>query len=419
MQGMAANPSAKGLIDVLYRVPEVLQRLRDTELHALQATCKEAHCIVRGHISSIQVVFEEQSVLLLVSGGWSHLRKLSLRDINLQPVSAVLLSRSCWPLLGTLDLSNNPDAAVFESMAQGFWPSLTELNLSQNPCSAESAACLIHCQLPHLLKLDLSGTNMHLGIASLVECGWANLQILLLKTNHLKHESLAQLVNGAWPLLEHLDLATNDLQPSDFYLLNNAHWPLIKILGFSNNGGASKVATSKASCGMSNKIRRHLQVLDLHNCNLGPAEVASICQGQYPQLTALHLSANQMCGQAIKVLVTIPWPTLQCLSLSWSDVDAVGVNYLVQGHFPKLVYLDLIGNLLSVQALQAILTADWPDLVHLLLSRNYLGTGPAVSVNGHLLPLTGDDDTVPEWVKRQWPRLTTLAVQGCNIDFDL
>lgn len=230
------------------------------------------------------------------------------------------------------------------------------------------------------------------------------------------------LVSGPWPLLEFLELATNDLQPSDFGLVNKAHWPLVKVLDFSNNGGsASEAPRPHASCGMSDKIRQQLQVLDLQNCNFGLAEVASVCQGRYPQLTLLNLSANQMCEQAMKVLMASPWPNLHFLNLSWSDVDDVGIGHLVQGHskLPNLEFLDLVGNLLTVQALEVLLKANWPNLAHLMLNRNRLGTGPIVLVNGHVLVLTDDDTIVPQWIRQQWPRLTTLAVQGCNIDFDV
>ncbi len=392
------------LLDTIYEVPHLLNVTNSDSRKALQATCRQLRHLVRTTASLVSFGFglhmSEADVRLLASGAWTHLKALNFSNAGMNANAIAVLSQGDWPLLKTLVLSYNKTGACgMEHFSQGRWPALATLKPHCVGMSTSMMQHLQHATLACLSSLDLSENMM------------AN------------STCWAELVKGKWPNLTHLDLSGNDIGTGFFIKLKNAKWPLLRSLNLQFTlHKLSATARNEALQGLGQCNWHQLQSLSLADCSLSPEAMQKVCQAQWSDLRELDLTANSMSGDAIRCLAGSFWSQLEVLILIWCDINVTAVSELVQAQWSHLKTLTLKGNDIHVDALDLLVEAQWPLLTVLDLSHNYLGSRAMVRWSSrHELPLTHGQHiqfvTHPDWLLKQWPRLSVLNLSYCNLQY--
>lgn len=85
-------------------------------------------------------------------------------------------------------------------------------------------------------------------------------------------------------------------------------------------------------------------------------------QPQWCQLTNLVIKHDQSAKRGIKHLDALQWPRISVLDLSNNNLDAAAASALAQGSWPALKVLDLGSNQMDVAACSHIADGDWPVL---------------------------------------------------------
>jgi len=147
-----------------------------------------------------------------------------------------------------------------------------------------------------------------------------------------------------------------------------------------------------------------------------------LCQGQWPKLCHLDLTANCLADNSLEHLVDSQWLQLQHLKLTRCQVDTLGVSHLVRVKWPLLTSLGLSGNAIRAEALDILFQGRWPLLTDIDLSNNDLGSGPVLRLaNGQHLPLQQGSNVItpPAWLLTRWPRLNLMNLSYCAHGIDL
>ena len=121
--------------------------------------------------------------------------------------------------------------------------------------------------------------------------------------------------------------------------------------------------------------------------------MSGLARADWPVLSHLHLSQNDLDAAAMHHVCKIRLPALQKLVLEQASITPEGAYWLAQGSWPLLTSMDLSHNKLNAKAIQHITNGKWPQLLSLELTENPFGSqGLQYLTNG------------------QWPVLESLAI---------
>ncbi|KAL0047457.1 hypothetical protein WJX82_003851 [Trebouxia sp. C0006] len=223
----SAKATASALLDIIHQAPRLLEMLPQDSLKALSATSRTLRAAVHD-MTTVLTIEHEADIACLLKGHWPHLGLVIMRTQEygyssfflLQPLQHPqlmghdknrfyaqplrhLLGKD-WSGLRRLDLtqvkSSSMGLAVVAQLSQGDWPLLTSLDLSDNKLGADSMLEVIKGKFPALESLDVS-------------------------SNKLDVEAMRQLVKGDWPTLMYLWLSINPLLNAEgIQQLSHAKW---------------------------------------------------------------------------------------------------------------------------------------------------------------------------------------------------
>jgi len=115
----------------------------------------------------------------------------------------------------------------------------------------------------------------------------------------------------------------------------------------------------------------NLKKLDLSkNETMRADSLKYLIQGDWPKLTHLDLSENQINDKGFKVLARGDWPLLETLNIQQTDMTANGIQDIVNApKWVQLKHLNLCGNLkIDDEGLKILTQGNWPLLETLELS---------------------------------------------------
>lgn len=260
-----------------------------------------------------------------------------------QPLRHLL--RKDWSGLRRLDLSevksSSMGLAVMAQLSQGDWPLLTSLDLSDNKLGADSMSEIITGKFPALESLDVS-------------------------SNKLDVEAMRQLVKGDWPTLKYLWLSINPLLNADgIKQLSGAKWGQLHDLSLSYTPVTADMMEELVKLPLA-----RLKTLSLSGCGLDVPAVSVLARANWPTLRSLRLTENRLPAEAVSQLNRGRFPALRLLDLSNCKMDAASMQCLIQGDWPLLEDIDLSYNLLDTEAIKYLLKARWTSLTNLSLNHN-------------------------------------------------
>ena len=201
--------------------------------------------------------------------------------------------------------------------------------------------------------------------------GWEQLVSLHLHNCGLTWQFLAAFTSAHWPNLQDLRLSANYFYKSHKLgehirsfgadivseWLSQANMPKLTSLHFSCNC----LIDYKSQLGFATADWPLLQSLILYHCFIGlNSALHTVVNGDWPQLTYLDLSNNDLGDGAIQTLSQAQWPLLWSLSLSKNHFKFAGVQGIVRLDAYLLERLDLSRNNLFSKAFKCLLKATWP-----------------------------------------------------------
>jgi len=128
------------LLPFMIRNASLMKTLPVRTVHALRATNKELHDLVRDYTSSVQLRCGSD-ITLLLNHSWPQLTTLKLSDAQMCEHSVTLLVQGDLTGLHTLDLSYNAlQPPAVQQLAMGNWQLLSSLNLTESLRNTASLA---------------------------------------------------------------------------------------------------------------------------------------------------------------------------------------------------------------------------------------------------------------------------------------
>lgn len=307
----------------------------------------------------------------------NHLQVLAL--LTLGPVwPDSLLSGSMQMVLLTVPKTTNSDQVQppYQHLVPAFlhlqrlsFRYVRQLSLSSCKLDAKSLALLTAVHWPLMTTLDVSDNDLdHIAMSQLARGAWPMMQQLLLSSNKIDTAAMAELTHGNWPLLRKLDLSTNPLsEPTALSMLTKANWLQVQYVTLH------KVRLSPACVHSLLQVSWQFRHLCLSSASLDASAVLMLAQGHLPNLVTLVLCDNKLTHDAVRHLVSGSFLHLQFLHLSKNRLDTAAVQQLVRGDWPELEVLDLADNCLDNYALDCLAQGDcWPYLRRLSLEGNNL-----------------------------------------------
>lgn len=256
----------------------------------------------------------------------------------------------------------------------------------------------------------------------------ATASVVSFGTQRQSSEADARLLSsGTWTSLKAMNFKHADLSADAIAVLSQGDWPLLKILVLSNNlfgargmehfshGRWPALATLELhQVGMSFTMMQHLQhatlaclsSLDLsENVMANSACWAELVKGDWPNLTRLDLSSNNIDIGFVGQLKTAKWPLLGSLNLHFAfcqhsaTAQREALQGMAQCDWHNLQSLGLASCSLGPEAMQKLCQAQWPDLRILDLTAN--------SMSG---------DAIRYLAGSVWSQLEVLDLKWCDID---
>ena len=296
--------------------------------------------------------FYAQPLRHLLGKDWSGLRRLDLTQVKSSSMGLAVvaqLSQGDWPLLTSLDLSDNKlGADSMSEVIKGNFPALESLDVSSNKLDVEAMRQLVKGDWPTLKYLWLS-INPLLnaeGIKQLSHAKWGQLHDMSLSYTSVTADMMEELVKLPLPKLKTLSLSGCGLEVAAVSVLARAHWPALRSLRLTENRLPAE-AVSQLIRGRFPALR----LLDLSNCKMNAASMQCLIQGDWPLLEDIDLSYNQLDSEAIQYLLKPRWTSMTNLSLNHNTFDVHAVEDLTNGDWPLLRFLCL-----DFQALNAVNT---------------------------------------------------------------
>ncbi|DBA84144.1 TPA: hypothetical protein ACH3X1_006617 [Trebouxia sp. C0004] len=178
-------------------------------------------------------------------------------------------------------------------------------------------------------------------IGCLLKGNWPHLGLVIMRNQEYGYSSYSQLLTTKWRLLARIDLATCCFGSVDVvFLLQPLQHP--QLMGPDLNRFYTQPLTrllGKDWLGL-----RKLDLSQVKSSSIGLAVMAQLSQADWPLLTSLDLSDN--------------------------NLGADSMSDIIKGKFPALESLDVSSNKLDVEAMQQLVKGDWPRLRYLWLSIN-------------------------------------------------
>jgi len=303
-----------------------------------------------------------------------------------------------WPLLETLDLSNNKlDASSTEVLAHGLWPKLKSLNISQ---------------------MGVGHWNRNYDAASLasvpghlIQGDWPLLESLILNSVDIDAQGISVLIKGNWPLLKELSLCDNLFSLAWLPLLSQAAWPLVRkffiTLFYDHRCSRFGYDPNQTADAISRLMRVDWQLEELllpgtnHLCsdNLSVNAMDSLVNSDMKSLTGLDLTGYMLEGYSVAMLAESKWPQLVRLCLNTHNLDAYTAGSLVDIDWPVLKHFAMTG--ISVSSMSVLCKGSWPFLETLELTESHVHFGVLGAA---------------ELVKGDWPCLISLNLHDCALD---
>ena len=271
--------------------------------------------------------------------------------------------------------------AAIKRLIKAQWPNLVRLNVEKTYIGEVVLAALLHGQWPQLQHINASRQNLASDMIKFTKRGWEQLVSLHLHNCGLSWQFLAAFHEANWPNLQDLRLSANYFYKrhkpnqhkryfgsdivSDW--LSEAKMPNLTSLHFSCN----HLINHKSQLGFATADWPLLQSLTLFHCFIGlDSALHTVVNGDWPQLTHLDLSNNDLGDGAIQTLSQAHWPLLRSLKLSKNHFKFAGVQGIVRLDVCLLERLDLSRNRLFSKAFKCLLKATWPRLSYLNVSDN-------------------------------------------------
>ncbi|KLT22518.1 AAA ATPase family protein [Wolbachia endosymbiont of Armadillidium vulgare str. wVulC] len=91
----------------------------------------------------------------------------------------------------------------------------------------------------------------------------------------------------------------------------------------------------------------HITKLSILACEIGDKGAKALAEGNFPNLTELHLEGNNITSEGLEALIKGNFPNLTTLNLNENKIDVTGVQALITASsevFPKLTNLNLHDN---------------------------------------------------------------------------
>lgn len=205
-------------------------------------------------------------------------------------------------------------------------------------------------------------------------------------------EAMKTLITSNYPHLQKLDIKYRaKLQFDAVCILSQANWPLLTELNLSRN-------------------------------NLEAAAVGHLIQGRWPKLRALNLSHNLLGPMGMQWLNRGDWPSLESLDLSDTGINADASDELAKGRWSQLRHVAISYNMLSLAEMEPLLKAPWAALTSLDLSHNRLSAAALAILTQMSLPglrrLVLSHNLFSPMASKQlqeghWPHLEHLDVALC------
>lgn len=263
--------------------------------------------------------FYAQPLRHLLGTDWSGLRKLDLSQVK----------------------SSSMGLAVMAQLSQGDWPLLTSLDLSDNKLGADSMSEITKRKFPALESLDVS-------------------------SNKLDVEAMRQLVKGDWPTLKYLWLSINPLLNAEgIKQLASAKWSQLHDLSLSYTSVTAEMMEELVKLPLP-----RLKTLSLSGCGLDVPAVSVLARANWPALRSLRLTENRLPAEAVSQLIRGRFPALRLLDLANCKMDAASVQCLIQGDWPLLEDIDMSYNQLDTEAIKYLLKPQWTSMTNLSLNHN-------------------------------------------------
>lgn len=315
---------------------------------------------------------------------------LGMRELT-QAGASVLGARPELARLRMLRVTESKlGARAIEALFTDRMTKLRAANLYQSGLDDAGLAHLAKTVLPHLERLDISGTRVtYDGLEQLL--GDSRAPAL----RYLSMKWLAPGADGAGflaehlalPSLTHLDLGSSHYQDGDLRTLShNARFQQLRGLRLEHNelgAGAVDALRSLAK----------LEVLDLSTNAIGLAGVTALAASQLP-LRVLRLYQCGVVDEHLLALARTDFP-LQRLDLGYGAVRARGLEAIGRTAWP-LETLELWANKIGDDGARALATASFTrTLRELVLGYNNIGDAGAAAL-----------------AAGTWPRLERLVFRG-------
>ena len=364
---------------------------------------------------------------------WPQLAALDLSDNTFSADAVAALTRSSWPALKKLNLSQSGGNFV-EQLAASPWTTLQELHLQKVSLSQDDLKHLQHMGFPQLTVLDL-------GHASIVNTeyeapefdnSWALAQNCwsLVKFRAGATVLFHCMVLTGWTTLRWLDIASLYLCPGQVVSLLQARgktldtlcvsctavcafdaspeaddWPVNTFLLLEVSTDTPTLQSLWRGIWPANRVRlvsltgAHYAVSalpELPKLNLSWMEeldMARTFQGCCDSIGSKH-DASHVSGhlaaacmlQGFQTFNQASWTALTMVNLGRNGLTDAFVSPILSCEWPLLEVLDLSDNKLGVSAVRQLCRASWPLLTHLNLCRNeFSKTGVCVEVKAALL----------------------------------
>lgn len=284
---------------------------------------------------------------------WSQLSALALQHSSLSPSGIAQLAAVPWPNLRILNVSGNSLGSACTAQLTQAWPQLRSLDISRNNLDADAVSHLVKASWPLLHTLNLS-QNTGLDAAAFRELAiaqWPQLTRLDLMHIRLNAACMHNLAQMPAPKLAALNLSYTNLTADAIAELNSAAWPLLSLWLQGNQLGAAAMTK------LVQAPFAQIQYLGLADNKLDAAAVQQLAMGDWPELFGLTLVINLLDDAAMSHLAEGQWPKLRSLELQCNDITGSGVERLTHGGWPNLCSLDLDGRAISAQT-WALLSLD-------------------------------------------------------------
>ena len=302
-----------------------------------------------------------------------HMEDLLLpwTDISSQGLE-ILISRSSWPTLKKIDLSNvKMTDDNLKILASAKWQLLEELIFKNSEITQKGIAIIATTSdWSNLKKLDLTGNKVgDKGLELLVYGKWKLLEDLILDDSKITNEGVEVLVNRPyWPNLKKLDISSNNLQDDGFYFLASSDWQkleelVLKFLSFEARFIKDLVKRSNWP---------NLKKLDISRSSIDENEFYFFLSAKWPFLELLNLASTDITAQGLATLINSPnWPNMKALDLSETKTSDDGLEVLASLNWRLLESLKLKKTKITDEGIKSLVSkADWPNLKTLDVSVN-------------------------------------------------